>query len=132
MGLTNVLINFNRRENGLVSFLRDNKKASALVRGNRTLLKKNKSLLFGKAFHRALYKWTEGHKYAKEIRSKLAPYIPFKGGCGGKRAFLEVLSNPEQNALPYFPQFSKTEEDILTSDVDALVEKGGHKVCDPK
>ena len=37
---------------------------------------------------------------------------------------LEVLSNPEQNALPYIPQFSKTEEDILTSEVNDLVEKG--------
>ena len=87
LGQTNVLINFNRRVNILARFLKDNTKASKLVQGNASLLKKNESQLFGKAFHKALYKRAKGHKYSKEIKNELAPRSDFRGRSNNRRPF---------------------------------------------
>ena len=79
LGQANVLINYNRRTNILARFFKDNKVAAKLVRSNATVLKKNKTLLFGRAFHKALYRRAKGRKAMRQVKSEVTQNSTFRG-----------------------------------------------------
>jgi hypothetical protein len=87
IGQTNVLAHFNRRSQVLSRFLKDQKKASDLLKQNDAVLKVNKTKLFGSAFYKALHRKARGARHSKEIKFHLGPRAgsSFRGrGSGAK------------------------------------------------
>jgi site-specific recombinase XerD len=85
IGQTNVLAHFNRRSHILSRFLKDQKRATDLLKQNEDLLKKNKTKLFGSSFYNALYRKAKGAKHNKEIKYQLGQRASGRGGGSGAK-----------------------------------------------